>query len=653
MLKKFLLILLIVSFFLPSPSWAGSTSSGVPSQTFLANLKQNQIFLVESFSKIGKNRLGHTSEIKLSEKIRFWENYQEDDAIYENGRSLKLSFWLIGKNKISWETALAPLDMSQARYLSFWFRGSIGAKSHIKVFLEDELGKSHSVPIFPYVGTENRNGWRPVVLPLYLFENLDFNQLQSLKLEVSSGFMGLVGQAQFDHIAFVGPKEVFFQSIQDNLKGYPSSLSVLQRRKELLQMEDRKMLLEIAKDTWKYFDNFIDKRTNLIIDHAKLDADRFVGDYTSPTNVGLYHISCVAAYHLGFISRKDAVERIKKSLKALQQLETYEGFFYNFYNTSHLHPTNFFISSIDNAWLASSYVIIRSAFKKELGRAASKMLDDMDFDFFYDPGVGQMSVGYDVEKKEYSPFHYSLLATETRMLSMLSIGKGDAPRDHWFHLYRIPPVKWDWQTQKGKEEDRTVEGEDMRTGFYKYHQRRFIPSWGGSMFEFLMPTILVPEKDWSPFALGINNKIASEIQRDYALKERHYPVWGISPCAVSRGKKSIYAEFGVKALGIKGYNDAGIITPHATFLTLETIPEDAIKNLRRMLKLYDVYGEYGFYDSLQIRGKRITRQYLALDQGMSFIALTNYLNNGSIHQIFGSDPIGKNIKELLQHEEFF
>ena len=72
-----------------------------------------------------------------------------------------------------------------------------------------------------------------------------------------------------------------------------------------------------------------------------------------------------------------------------------------------------------------------------------------------------------------------------------------------------------------------------------------------------------------------------------------------------------------------------------------------------MLQIYDVYGDYGFYDSLQIRGRVVSYQYLALDQAMILISLTNYLNDNSIQRLLEQDPIGKRIKALLRDEEFF
>lgn len=635
---------------LSSVTFATPPAEKTPPPTF----NSDQIYSIDTFSKQGVNNLGHSSTVNFPDNTKVHVALSDHNTNHE-GKSLEISFWLFGSNEISWTSWLEPLDMSQGQYLGLWFKGTLGTESSLWISLRDSSGKTHEVQMSPYLGYADpkKNNWKPVLIPLSAFSGLDLDHLKELRVTIRSGFFGLIGKVWLDDAYFAGPKDLQFESLKDNLYGFPAHISATARKNELLKLNDNAMLRGIAQDSWKYFANLVDKRTNLPVDHVKLDDKKFLGDYTSPTNIGLYLMSCTAAFHLGFISRKEAVSRISKTLDTLAKLKQYRNFFFNYYNTTHLDPTSTFISSVDNAWLAAGLVIVRSAFRKELYPKASTFLNRMDFDFFYDPGVGQMSLGYDTAKKELLNFHYSLLVSEARIISMIAIGKHDVSREHWFQIFRTPPAGWKWQTQSPKEKDRKLQSYDVHTGFYTYHKRRFVPSWGGSLFEFLMPTIVVPEKLWSPEALGLNNQISSEIHRDYALRERKYPVWGISPCSVARGKAAIYGEFGIKALGVKGYNDAGVITPHVSFLALDSIPEDAIKNIRELLRRYDIYGEYGPYDSVQVRSRIITRQYLALDQGMILIALANYLNNGSIQQLFATDEVGKEVQALLKEEDFF
>ena len=123
----------------------------------------------------------------------------------------------------------------------------------------------------------------------------------------------------------------------------------------------------------------------------------------------------------------------------------------------------------------------------------------------------------------------------------------------------------------------------------------------------------------------------------------------MSPSCVPEGG---YSEYGVKPLGMKGYKP-GVVTPHATFLALEFIPKEAIKNIRTMLEKYNAYGEYGFYDSINVETGKVAMEYMCLDQAMSFIAINNYLNNGAIRRRFHNDPIAKKAEDLLKVENFF
>ena len=95
-----------------------------------------------------------------------------------------------------------------------------------------------------------------------------------------------------------------------------------------------------------------------------------------------------------------------------------------------------------------------------------------------------------------------------------------------------------------------------------------------------------------------------------------------------------------------------MITPHVSFLALETLPKDAIKNIRALLT-FNIYGEYGFYDTIIFPSKKVNPQYLALDQGMELIPIANYLKKDVIQEYFSKDPVGKKARELLGQEDFF
>ncbi|OGW76709.1 MAG: hypothetical protein A3I73_04450 [Omnitrophica bacterium RIFCSPLOWO2_02_FULL_45_16] len=436
------------------------------------------------------------------------------------------------------------------------------------------------------------------------------------------------------------------------LNGFPSTVLV----KKKFPSDDKALLREIAKDTWNYFEKLVDKEHQLPIDNVSfssmgvLTEDTSVGDYTNITNVGMYLMCLVAGYDFKFITKKEAVKRLASTLDSIERLETYNGFPYNYYDITIFQRTSNFISFVDSGWLAAGIIVVKNAFGQELGDRCQKMLDKLNFAFFYDPVEQSMYHGFYTNIDYYSEYHYGAFYTETRAISYLAIGKGDAPKEHWFKLARTFSDSWLWQTQmpKGRKE-KIYLGCATEGGYYIYNDIKFVPSWGGSMFEALMPTLILEEKKEAPRALGINDERHVKIQIQYALEKLNYPVFGMSPSCIPEGG---YTEYGVRPLGMKGYK-AGVVTPHATFLALEFAPKECVANIRKMLALFNAYGEYGFYDAIDVETGKVEIKYLCLDQAMSFLALDNYLNDGAIRKRFIADPINKRAEELLKVEDFF
>jgi hypothetical protein len=213
-------------------------------------------------------------------------------------------------------------------------------------------------------------------------------------------------------------------------------------------------------------------------------------------------------------------------------------------------------------------------------------------------------------------------------------------------MYRTMPDTWDWQAQVPEGHTAEYDGVSVFEGHYEYNGVKFVPSWGGSMFEGLMPGIVLKEKELGKNALGLNNQRHVDLQIQYA-KDKGYKAWGFSPAATPDG----YSEFAATPLGTSGYDDKSTVTPHASFLALDYAPEEVRKNIK-VLKEMNTYGKYGFYDSVNVETGEIAKAYLALDQGMIMVSIANYLKDGVIRDHFHQDPIGKNPEELLKKEVF-
>jgi hypothetical protein len=436
------------------------------------------------------------------------------------------------------------------------------------------------------------------------------------------------------------------------MAGWPSTLLAA---RESLPSSDTAFLRRVASDTWRGLVAFTDRNNGLPVDNVRLDRtgsgppEGRVGDYTSSSNIGLYLAAVVAARDLELISAAEAYDRAASVLTTLESLERHRGFFFNFYDTTSLERTSNFISFVDSAWLLAGLIVVREALP-ELAPQASAFIESQDLGLFYDSKLGLISHGYWVHIGQPSIFHYGVLYSEARLGTLMAIGKGDVPASVWRKMMRVPPPLC---RRRGPAVTAVVLGStgdgEHAAGYYQWDDLRFVPSWGGSMFEALMPTLFLDEASWAEQSLGRNAVVHTQVQRRYALEELGYPVWGMSPCA--RVEESGYGEFGAPVLGARGYA-IGTVTPHASALALATSPRDAVANLRRLAESFDLYGDFGFYDAVDPQTGRVAYTYLALDQSMVFLAVANHLDGDSVRRRFAADPLVAPVLPLLAEEDY-
>jgi cyclic beta-1,2-glucan synthetase len=255
-------------------------------------------------------------------------------------------------------------------------------------------------------------------------------------------------------------------------------------------------------------------------------------------------------------------------------------------------------------------------------------LGAMDFEFLYDTSRGLLSIGYDVGERRRDPSCYDLLASETRLASFLLIAQGQVPQKHWFALGRLL----------------TSHGGDLS-----------LLSWSGSMFEYLMPRLLMPS--YENTLLEQTCKAAVSRQIEYG-RQRAVP-WGISEsCYNATDALQVYQyrAFGVPGLGFKrGLGEDLVIAPYASALALTVTPPEACRNLQR-LAADGLLGGYGFYEAVDYtpsrvpRGKNhaIVRSFMAHHQGMSLLAFEHVLLNRPMERRFMSDPLVRATELLLQ-----
>jgi cyclic beta-1,2-glucan synthetase len=263
-----------------------------------------------------------------------------------------------------------------------------------------------------------------------------------------------------------------------------------------------------------------------------------------------------------------------------------------------------------------------------LGDAARAMALAMDFGFLLDPDRKLLSIGYIPAEGALDQNCYDLLASEARLASFVAIAKGDIPARHWFHLGHAVS-----EVGKGAA----------------------LTSWSGSMFEYLMPSLVMQAPVGS--LLDRTNQTVVRRQIEYGA-ELGVP-WGISESAFNARDLEFtyqYSNFGVPGLGLKrGLGDAIVVAPYATALAAMVDPYMAVRNFEQ-LEAVGGRGRYGFYEALDFtpartpdgKGPAIVRAFMAHHQGMSIVALADAVLGGLMRTRFHADPAVQATELLLQ-----
>ena len=274
-----------------------------------------------------------------------------------------------------------------------------------------------------------------------------------------------------------------------------------------------------------------------------------------------------------------------------------------------------------------------------LARRASAIASGMRFDFLYDKRRRIFSIGYRLADADgpgrLDGSFYDLLASEARLASFVAIAKGDVPQHHWFHLGRMAT---------------NVDG------------RATLLSWGGTMFEYLMPLLLL--RSYPGTLLDQSCRASVRRQIEYG-RERRVP-WGISESAYAftdRAGNYQYKAFGVPGLGFKrGLADDLVVAPYATALAGLVDPAAAVSNFVELIRR-GLDGPFGFYESIDYRpvassvdtatssgdvAPQIVRAFFAHHQGMSLVAMANILLDDVFVERFHADPRVKATELLLQ-----
>ncbi|HEY4989850.1 MAG TPA: glucoamylase family protein, partial [Opitutaceae bacterium] len=252
----------------------------------------------------------------------------------------------------------------------------------------------------------------------------------------------------------------------------------------------------------------------------------------------------------------------------------------------------------------------------------------MDFPFLYDEAHKLFVTGYNVATRKADNSFYDLLASEARLTSYVAVAQGQVTQEHWFALSRL-----------------LVSG----------HGEPTLASWSGSMFEYLMPLLVMPNYDNT--LLGETCRGAVDRQVEYG-RLRGVP-WGISESGYNLTDAHLnyqYKAFGVPGLGLKrGLAEDLVVSPYATVMALMIAPREACENLQR-LSADERIGMYGFYEAVDYTPSRMpvgqsgatVWSYMVHHQAMSFLSLAYHLLDAPMQRRFLACPVLRTSDLLLQ-----
>lgn len=451
-----------------------------------------------------------------------------------------------------------------------------------------------------------------------------------------------------------------------------------------LDARDRDYLHQLARQTWQFFEHCVGPEDNhLPPDNLQLLPEPTIAHRTSPTNIGLYLLATACAHEFGWITVADLLTRLEATLGTVERLPKHDGHLFNWYETRTLQvllPA--YVSTVDSGNLAGHLLATAQACRRllaptlvaarafgvalplssgngaELARgdpslhsmaptpvasltaeqaASLNYLADrcerlcmaMDFRGLYSAKRHLFHIGLRVHEQALDASYYDLMASEVRLTSFLAMAKGDIPRRHWLALGRA---------------------------FLTVGITPGLKSWSGSMFEYLMPSLVMTEPDQG--LLHVSGLAAVKEQQAFG-RANHLP-WGVSESAYLAQDHTLayqYAPFGVPRLALRRTPPGDrVVAPYASVMAAMFAPRQAVANLRR-LEALGARGDCGFMDAVDFTVSRqpaaqalsVVYNFMAHHQGMSLVALCNVLCDEAPRRWFASAPLVQAHESLL-HE---
>lgn len=403
-----------------------------------------------------------------------------------------------------------------------------------------------------------------------------------------------------------------------------------------LAEKDASFLRKHAADQWNFFADTVTRESHFLPpDNLQLSPSEEKAMRTSPTNIGLFLLSVLAALDLGLLDAKEAADRLERTLATVEGLPKFHGNLYNWYDLKTLAVLGEeFVSFVDSGNFVTSLLTLEQGLTEygdaeerfsALAAQSRRLADETDLSLFYDERKALFSLGWDSLHDRREPGCYDMLMSEARTASYYAVAAGIVPKKHWYTLCR------------------TVAAEKGYIGMV---------SWSGTMFEYFMPQLFLPVyrnsflQETLLFSVWAQRKAA-----------RGKP-WGVSESAYYAFDGELhyrYRAHGIRTLALRrDVVGETVISPYSTYLALALCPAAAIRNLHA-LEACGLYGKYGLYEAFdrtpgRSRDGVAVRSYMAHHMGMSLLAIANAVEDRIFVRRFMRDPRMKAAAGLLQEK---
>lgn len=400
-------------------------------------------------------------------------------------------------------------------------------------------------------------------------------------------------------------------------------------------------LREYARAMWQYFEDFANEENNYLPpDNFQISPVEELARRTSPTNIGLYLLCCLAARDFEFISSMDLCQRLKNGFETVERLEKWQGHLYNWYSTDTLEILGDpYVSTVDSGNFCLhlevllqglyDYVDEEPGLLGVIGRIRA-YLDTVSFAPLYNDKKGLLYLGIRPHDAEAGKHFYDMYMSEARSSGYFAIARGDIPKKHWEKL------------------SRAVLGYRGHIGY---------ASWTGTCFEYFMPALVMPCYEGS--AAYESLCFAAKMQMLDSKRIGGVSVFGKSESGYYAFDGEMYYQyqaFGVQRLALKrGMDKDSVFAPYASFLMMQYAPKQMLCNLDA-LKSLGMHGKYGFYEALDTSPSRVGDGYAVVSSfmahhiGMSIIACANACHFSSFPERFLKNATLRSASELLKEK---